>query len=66
VTVTPRDLPSWLYTLYFTANGEWITPAIFALAAIALVWMCVRSYPQAKAVDNTERDTAGTKLPLAT
>jgi hypothetical protein len=66
VTVTSRDLPSWLYTLFFTANGEWITPAIFALAAIALVWMCVRGYPQAKAVDNTERDTAGTKLPLAT
>jgi hypothetical protein len=66
VTVTPRDLPSWLYTLYFTANGEWITPAIFALATIALVWMCVKGYPQTKAVDNTERDVAGTKLPLAT
>jgi hypothetical protein len=66
VSVTPRDLPSWLYTLYFTGDGEWITPAVFALATIALVWMCIRSYPQVKAVDNSSHDAAGSKLPLAT
>jgi hypothetical protein len=66
VTVTPGDLPSWLYSLYFTANADWITPAIFLLAAIALVWMCVRGYPQDRAVENTQRDEAGSKLPLAT
>jgi len=66
VNVTPRDLPSWLYSLYFTANGEWITPAIFALATVALVWMCVKRYPQAAVVDNGQRNVAGSKLPLAT
>jgi hypothetical protein len=66
VSVTARDLPSWLYSLYFTGNGEWITPAVFALATIALVWMCVKGYPQVEAVDNQQRDDAGSKLPLAT
>jgi hypothetical protein len=66
VSVTTRDLPSWLYRLYFTGVGEWITPAVFALATIALVWMCIKRYPQAGAVDNVERDVAGSKLPLAT
>ncbi|HEY1624793.1 MAG TPA: glycosyltransferase 87 family protein [Streptosporangiaceae bacterium] len=66
VDVTPRDLPSWLYSLYFTADADWITPAIFLLATIALVWMCIKGYPQAKAVDSTESNASGTKLPLAT
>jgi hypothetical protein len=66
VSVTPRDLPSWLYTLYFTGDGEWITPAVFALATIALVWMCVKGYPQVRAVDTTQRNASGSKLPLAT
>ena len=65
IAVANPVLPSWLHTLYFTVDGEWLTPAIFALAAIALVWMCVRRYPQSGPVDNTQRDTAGSKLPLA-
>jgi Glycosyltransferase family 87 len=66
VSVMPQDLPSWLYTLYFQVNGEWLTPAIFLLATVALVWMCVKRYPQERIVDNTQRDVTGSKLPLAT
>jgi hypothetical protein len=66
VTVTPRDLHSWLYTLYFTVSGEWLTPAVFALATIALIWMCLKRYPQVKAVDNARPGIADSKLPLTT
>jgi hypothetical protein len=66
VTVTPRDLPSWLYTLYFQVDGEWLTPAIFLLATIALVWMCIAGYPQSRVVDKSQRNIAGSKLPLTT
>ena len=66
IAVGNPALPGWLHTLYFDADGEWLTPAVFALAAIALVWMSVRRYPQESLVDNTQRDDAGRKLPLAT
>jgi hypothetical protein len=64
IAVANPVLPSWLHTLYFTVDGEWLTPAIFALAAIALAWMCVTRYPQPSSVDNTQRDAPGSKLPL--
>jgi alpha-1,6-mannosyltransferase len=64
IAVANPVLPSWLHTLYFTVDGEWLTPAIFALAAIALVWMCIKRYPQSSPVDNTQRDATGSKLPL--
>jgi hypothetical protein len=66
IAVANPSLPPWLHTLYFTVDGEWLTPVIFAVATIALVWMCVKRYPQAGDVDNVPRNTAGSKLPLAT
>jgi hypothetical protein len=57
--------PHWLYDVY-QFNQAWLAPAILLLAAIALVWMCVKSYPQERAVDTAPDNVAGSKLPLAT
>ncbi|HEX6520997.1 MAG TPA: glycosyltransferase 87 family protein [Streptosporangiaceae bacterium] len=57
--------PHWLYDLG-QFNGMWLTPVIRLLATIALVWVCVKSYPQGGAVDSAPDDVAGSKLPLAT
>jgi len=57
--------PHWLYDLG-QFNGMWLTPAIRLLATVALVWVCVKSYPQGRAVDSAPDDVAGSKLPLAT
>jgi hypothetical protein len=66
IAVAQPDLPGWMNTLYATVNGQWITPAVFALAAIILVWMCIKRYPQESVVDNVKPNAAGSKLPLAT
>src|SRR5581483_9439550 len=57
--------PHWLHDLY-QFNQAWLAPAVLLLAAIALVWMCVKNYPQERAVDNAHDNVAGSKLPLAT
>jgi len=57
--------PHWLHDLY-QFNQAWLAPAVLLLAAIALVWMCARSYPQDGLVDNARDNVAGSKLPLAT
>jgi alpha-1,6-mannosyltransferase len=57
--------PHWLHDLY-QFNGTWLVPAVLLLAAIALVWMCVKSYPQEGPVDSAHDNVAGSKLPLAT
>jgi hypothetical protein len=57
--------PHWLYDLG-QFNGTWLTPAIRLLATIALVWLCVQSYPQSPHVDNVAGNVPGNKLPLAT
>jgi hypothetical protein len=57
--------PHWLNDLY-QRNGSWLVPIVLLLAAIALVWMCVISYPQDRAVETAPDNTAGSKLPLAT
>ena len=57
--------PHWLHDLY-QFNGSWLVPAVLLLAAIALVWMCVKSYPQERPVDKAPDNVAGSKLPLAT
>ena len=60
----PRE-PGWLHNLY-QFNGSWLVPAVLLLAAIALVWVCMASYPQERPVDSAPDNVAGSKLPLAT
>jgi len=57
--------PHWLYDLG-QFNGTWLSPAIRLLATIALVWVCVKSYPQLMGVDNPADNVAGHRLPTAT
>jgi hypothetical protein len=72
IAVAQWTAPRWLTDLH-TFNEAWLTPAVFLLAAVALVWLCVTSrwgwrssYPQKLSVDSAASKTPGSKLPLAT
>jgi alpha-1,6-mannosyltransferase len=57
--------PHWLYDLG-QFDGAWLTPVVFLLATVILIWLCIKGFPQQRDVDNVLDEVPGHRLPLAT